>query len=133
MRAQHECGARRRVLTAKFRSAPCLPFDQGKTLSPGTHLRQPNIFRGSHAQPAASRDGPTTAAARPRQIYADSDSHPHSVHKAVHNRVGNGRVADVFVPVLDRELAGRPEQTKRLEFDSETVRNLGGGLSPGLG
>jgi hypothetical protein len=39
-------------------------------------MRQPNIFRGSHAQPAASKDGPITATARPRQIYADSDSHP---------------------------------------------------------
>jgi hypothetical protein len=39
------CGARRRVLTAKFRSAPCLPFDQGKLLPASPRPRQPCIFR----------------------------------------------------------------------------------------
>jgi hypothetical protein len=70
------CGARRRALTAKFRSAPCLPFDQGKLLPASPRPRQPSIFRQSHVQPTHQADR-ITASRRPRQIYAGSDRHPH--------------------------------------------------------
>ncbi len=48
------CGARRRVLTAKFRSAPCLPFDQGKLLPASPRPRQPSNFQLSLVRPPPS-------------------------------------------------------------------------------
>jgi hypothetical protein len=80
------CGARRRALTAKFRSAPCLPFDQGKLLPASPRPRQPSIFRQSHVQPTHQADR-ITASRRPRQIYAGSDRHPQCPEETQHRQV----------------------------------------------
>jgi hypothetical protein len=85
------CGARRRVQTAKFRSTPRLPFNQGKLLSGYTSLRQPDITRYRSDEPDRFADShsrgtppaPDLRGFRPPPTQRSGRSHPSAREQVV--------------------------------------------------